>query len=95
MKNLLAEKKITAGQFFLVAWLVFSIIYVALSLWQTGLMASYRLGEQNGARSVITQTIAQAQKGCETFSIFNESARVDLVNVACLQAQDGEAAPAE
>lgn len=95
MKNFLAEKKVTAGQIVLALWVVFSVIYIALSLWQTGLMASYRLGEQDGARNVINQTIAQAQKGCETFSIFNEGARVDLVNVACLQAEGGEAAPAE
>jgi len=91
MKNLLAEKKLTAGQILLAAWMVFSIVFVLFSLWRFGLAASYQLGQQDGVRGAVTQTIAQATQQCEPFTVFNEAGRVDLINVACLQQAEGAA----
>ena len=91
MKNLLAEKKLTTGQIILAAWMIFSIIFVAFSLWRFGLATSYQLGQQDGIRGAVNQTIAQATQKCEPFSIFNEGGKVDLINVACLQQAESAA----
>jgi len=86
MKNPFAEKTISFSRLALVAWLIFSVIFVVLSLWRSGLQTSYQLGEQAGVRGAVNQTIAQAQQSnCQPFSVFNEIGRVDLINVACLQ----------
>lgn len=95
MKNLLAEKKLTMSQVLVAVWILFSVLYIAQDMWRNGLQTSYRLGEQAGVRGAVTQTIVEAQKGCEPFTVFNEAGRVDLINVACLQQPQAEGAEAE
>ena len=93
MKNLLAEKKLTMVQILLAVWLVFSVVYIAQSLWRTGLATSYKMGQQAGLSEAVGQTILQATQKCEPFTLYNQAGKVDLINVACLQ-QAEEAAPA-
>lgn len=92
MKNLLAEKKLSMTQIVLIIWIVFSALYIVQDLWRGGIATSYRLGQQAGAGQLVSQTIAQAQK-CEPFTMFTDAARVELINVTCLQqAESAEAA---
>ena len=65
-------------------WIVFSVLYIAQDLWRSGIATSYQLGQQAGAGALVNQTIAQAQN-CEAFTVFSDSGRVELINVACLQ----------
>lgn len=93
-------KKMTQGvstlHIVLCVWLVFSAIYIVHDLWKNGLSATYQSGYQRAFADVIGQS-----QQCQPFNVFVGDAKVDLINVACLQqqggeetAQEGEGAPA-
>lgn len=94
MKNIFAEKNLKLSQVVLAVWLVFSILFVGFSLWNSGLKFSY----DNGYNTAFSQVVQRSAANCEPFPVRGAQGEVQLINIACLQqapAEGGEAAPAE
>ncbi len=73
------------GTIVLVAWLIFSVAYIAMDMWRGGLKLANKLGYEKAYVEVISRS-----QGCEPFRLFAGEVAVDLINVACLQqSQEG------
>ena len=72
----------------LIAWLLFSVVYIVLDLWRGGLQLANRLGYERAYVELI-----QRSGQCEPFRVFAGEVGVDLINVKCLQQApaDGDA----
>ena len=98
MKNLLAEKRLTAAQILLVVWIIFSAVYVVQDLWREGVQAAYQTGQQSGAQmaeSNIAGAIMRDAQECKAIPLTVGEAQVELIATSCLQqAGAPEAGPA-
>jgi hypothetical protein len=76
--------KLSVGKITLVAWIVFSVCFVAYSAW--GYMGGkvYNSGVKQGQVQAVNALLQQASK-CEAFSVYAGENKVELVNVACLE----------
>ncbi len=77
----------------LIAWVVFSILYVGYTQYRylTNFVAS--TAYQRGLSEAVVQVVQQAQK-CEAFQVQIDGQGVSLINTKCLQQQPAAAAPA-
>ena len=73
-------------------WIIFSAWYILDSMWnnfQMNVVQNSYLAWQN---DTIAQIINKAaDKSCQPFNIYNQSSKVNLVNVDCLQKAQSEA----
>jgi|GEM_PF-2065999 len=74
----------------LVVWLIISATYIVHDLWKNGLSATYQAGYQQAFGDVI----ANSQQ-CKPFNVFVGEAKVDLINVACLEQAAAQAEAAQ
>ena len=71
-------------------WVVFSIPFVAFSLWQMVEREFYHRGVQNGSKRaaelIYSDIIAKANnQECKTIFVEQSGRKVDLINIKCLQ----------
>ena len=82
------KRKISVLSVVIIVWLVFSVLYVGYT--QYNYLRKYvaDASYQKGLSDAVTQVIQQAQK-CEAFPITIDKQGVKLINIACLQQNDG------
>ncbi|MFA6096470.1 MAG: hypothetical protein WC788_02475 [Candidatus Paceibacterota bacterium] len=71
-------------------WILFSVVYVAIDIWddfkKEQLSAALQSGYQQGKTDMINAAISQAKnEKCDPFSIYNDKEQVQLISVSCLK----------
>lgn len=98
MRNPFMAKNWTLGKFFLVLWILFSVVFVVMTLWTNVLQRTYNYGMQQGSQQGVQAAVVDIMKKvsskCEAVPLTIGDQRVDILNVACLQNPNAEK-PAE
>jgi hypothetical protein len=75
----------------LLVWLVFSLIYIGYDVWTDFKVGQMNQAYQQGRVETVNNLINRANKDCQPFSVNSGENKVDLINVQCLQQQQGNA----
>ena len=78
-------KSMSVGLIVLVVWLIFSVLYVINGEYKR----LQNLVYQRGLEDAVVQVLGQASK-CQPFPIRYKDTTVELINVQCLQAPEGQ-----
>jgi len=92
MKNPFVLKDWTISRTILVLWIIFSIVYIGLTVKNTVLMQVYGAGQQNGRDITVAQIVQLSQK-CDPIALNVGEVKVNLINTECLKGE-APAAPA-
>jgi len=70
----------------IILWIGFSVIYIALDLWNDFKFQEINRAFESGRVETINQIIQQTvNRRCEPVRIFNEETEVNLIDMACVQ----------
>ena len=83
--NISLSKK-TILYLFVLAWIVFSIIYIINDIWRDFKNVQMLNAYEQGRVETINQLIQEAEK-CQPFSIFSAEKQIQLINTDCLETQ--------
>lgn len=76
-------------QFILPAYIIFSLIFIAFTLYLYFRGAVYNAwfttGQQQGYALAFNEVITRAREACEAISLSSGENKIDIVNVACLE----------
>lgn len=93
MKNPFTARSWNFGKILLVLWMIFSVVFVLVTLWTNVIRRTYDYGVQNGMQNgvqmAVSDIITKATSKCEPLPLFVGSGEnrkeVGLINIACLQ----------
>jgi hypothetical protein len=84
MKNPFVLKDWTLSTAFMFLWIVFSVVYVGISVKNTVLMQIYGNGQQSG-RDITVSQIVELSKKCEPIALNVGEVKVNLISTECLK----------
>lgn len=93
MRNPFMAKNWTIGKFFLVLWIIFSVIFVSVTLWTSMVRRTYDYGVQQGLQVAVSSIMKEVTSKCEAVPLTLGDKQVSIVNVACLQNPNAENKP--
>ena len=71
-------------------WFVFSLGYIKWDLWDDFRIRRLTLALEQGQINAINQIIKQTDTECEPLRLFSEETEVNLINVVCLEQDQGQ-----
>ncbi len=84
MKNPFVLKDWTLSKAFMFLWIIFSVVYVGISVKNTVLLQVYGNGQQSG-RDITVAQIVELSKKCEPIALNVGEVKVNLINTECLK----------
>jgi hypothetical protein len=88
--NNISQKK----QIALFIWIVFSVFYVLLDIYQGFRAGILEKAYISGKTSTVAALMEKAEDpSCKPFNVYIGEKKIDLINVACLNAGRSESAP--
>ncbi len=75
----------------LIVWSVISLVYIIFITWTDFKTKEMAQAYQTGESDTVSQIIKQAQsEDCQSFTVYNSSGKVQLVNAQCLPQQQNQ-----
>lgn len=71
----------------LLAWAVFSLVYIGYDTWTDFKAGQMNQAYQQGRVDTVNNLISRAQKDCQPFSVNSQNNKINLIDVSCLQQQ--------
>ena len=87
--KVITKKRI--GYVIVLAWLIFSLVYIGYDGWKDFRDQKLKQAYQNGYGSAVNDLIAEAEK-CQPFVVFNTETKkeIQLMNIDCQQNTSAE-----
>lgn len=73
----------------LLAWAVFSLVYIGYDTWTDFKAAKMNQAYQQGRVETMNRLVSKAKEDCKPFNISSQNDKVNLINVSCLQQRGG------